>query len=80
MHFFLGALRVKLIKLYFIQLRTYLEQIRSAALSLGHFCTLKNTCIMAKIDLGLIKFRQKLRDVRAFSWSTPILVTLLQRI
>ena len=32
----------------------------------------------AKIDLRLINFRQNLRDIRAFSWSTPTLVTLLQ--
>ena len=34
----------------------------------------------AKIDLRLINFRQNLRDIRAFSVSTPTLVTLLQRI
>ena len=34
----------------------------------------------AKIDLRLINFRQNLRDIRAFSWSTPTLVTLLQRL
>ena len=34
----------------------------------------------AKIDLSLINFRQNLCDIRAFSWSTPTLVTLLQRI
>ena len=31
--------------------------------------------LSAKIDLGLINFRQNLRDIRAFSWSTPTLVT-----
>ena len=33
-----------------------------------------------KIDLRLINFRQNLRDIRAFSCSTPTLVMLLQSI
>ena len=31
-------------------------------------------------SLPKLTFRQNLRDIRAFSWSTPTLVTLLQRI
>ena len=34
----------------------------------------------AKIDLRLINFRQNLRGICAFSWGTPTLVMLLQRI
>ena len=41
----------------------------------------KQTMVQSvKFDLKQINFRQNLRDIRAFSWSTPTLVAFLQRI
>ena len=52
--------------------------------TLGMHCIMQRPILLlllllllsAKIDLRLISFRQNLRDIRAFSWSTPTLVTL----